>query len=307
MTKLILSIVPAFCVAVAAQTRPAGTVPTVLQVREDFDSGEYSQAIRGATRLLLMKSIPPADRHELLVLKAESHLRLGDSDLAGKAFDDAYAAATEGSAGAKDRAMAILVRRSKRNVYVPRAPPDGSVVESYPILDEQGRKLALRGLYADERSADASKLAAAVASDDVQGMLDGLDAILLLRDLELAASGADAESQATLTPLSGRAAEYMEEQLKQTGKRVEKLAKSANTKKKMGSAYRKRGLAAEEVQELRHDADTATRIVEAAQRFEIAKTPEPERFTQIRRDAQQLGKRIDAVLKSDYSGLYDRN
>ncbi len=289
------------------QSRPTDPAAAIAELRDLFSEEQYPQVIRGTNRLLGVKSTSANDRHALLELKAEAHLRLGDSAPAAKAFDEAAEAAPDEREAAMDRAMAILVRRSKKNVFRPSNSPDGSAVQSYSILEDDQRSAALRALYADERFASARGLAGTRDAVTVADLLKGLDVAIAVRNLELAANGSDAESQAEIKPLADRAEDILNDQLKVIDKRVEKLSKSANTKKKMGSHYRKRGLAEEEKRDLRKDAVECNQIADGAERFAAAISSASEDFEGIRRNAQQLVKRAEEVLTADYSAIYDRN
>ena len=311
MRFVTFSILMGCCTAALAQTRPADALPSTDELRRTFDERKYKDVVRNVAKILQLKGEAAAqyDRHELLVLKAESHLRLGDAEPAAKAFEDAAGAATDEPAAATDRAMALLARRAKQNFYRPRTTTPASAVaagEGLSILDPAGRKLALRALYDDERDAAKRRLQVPERAS-LADLVEVLDAAAPLRTIELGATGATGESDQVIEPLVDRAQKLMKDELKSMSARVEKLDKAANKKRKMGSAYRKRGLSAEEMAELHEIAQACERIRAAAQRFNDAFTSDAAKFSTIRTDAQELHERAEKVLSADYTGIYDRD
>jgi hypothetical protein len=260
------------------------------------------------SRLLASKTLAAPLRHELLYFKAESHLRLDSSEPAAKTYDEAAEIAPDEGLGATDVATALLIRRSKRNMYRCRFT-DGSPGETYSIIEDDSRKHALRALYADEKAASAKALQTAAAGDDLPVLWSSLQTAGTLRKLEIACTGGDAESKVTCKSLAERAEEIMKEKLKDMTDRVEKLQKDANKKKKMGSAYRKRGLAEQEKQQLRRDIEDCTALAQAARKLADAgpAVANSDDFAGIAGDANALARLAEEVLTADYSQIYDRN
>jgi hypothetical protein len=294
---------------VAAQTGPTDSTPSPDELRRMFDARQYRDVVRHAVKVLQLKGESAAayDRHDVLVLKAEAHLHLGDAEPAAKAFEEAAAAAPDEAAAAKHRATAQLARRAKQNVYKPRTPSSAvGAGEGLSLLDPVARKIALRALYDDERAAARKRLVAGERATLAE-LVAVLDAAAPIRTLELGATGAATESDQVLDPLSDRAHALMKDELKAMTSRVDKLDKAANKKRKMGSAYRKRGLAAEEIAELREIVLTCEHHRQAAQRFGDVVTSYAAKFTAIRSDAGELHERAQKVLSADYTGIYDRD
>jgi hypothetical protein len=293
-----------------AQTRPSEPPPPSMdELRRMFDARQYQDVVRHAVRVLALKGESAAqyDRHEMLVLKAESHLRLGDAEPAAKAFDDAAAAAKDEHAAALDRATALLARRSRQNIYKSKTTSSTlGAGERLSLLDPVGRKLALRALYEDERAASQKRLEVPPRAS-MNDLLAALDVAVPLRALELGATGASGEVDGLITPLCTRAHELMRDEVKSMSSRVDKLDKAANKKKKMGSAYRKRGLSAEEQGELRDVARACEQVGLAARQFADVAPANAERFTALRGDAQALHERATRVLNTDYTIIYDRD
>jgi hypothetical protein len=89
--------------------------------------------------------------------------------------------------------------------------------------------------------------------------------------------------------------------------RVEKLDKAANKKKKMGSAYRKRGLSADEQAELREVVRKCEQFATAVRPLADAAPSNAAKFATLRADAQALHEHATRVLSADYTLIYDRD
>ena len=127
-----------------AQTRPGEPPPPSMdELRRMFDAQQYQDVVRHVVKVLSLKESPAGyDRHELLRLKAESHLRLGDAEPAAKSFDDAAVVAKDEATAALDRATALLSRRARQNIYKPKTTSSAvGAGEGLPLLDPVGRKL----------------------------------------------------------------------------------------------------------------------------------------------------------------------
>ena len=71
--------------------------PTMAQVRETYDAGQYQPTLKSIAQCLALKG-PAADgydRYELLTLKGECLVRLKSLAYAADAFEDAHAAVPE--------------------------------------------------------------------------------------------------------------------------------------------------------------------------------------------------------------------
>ena len=294
-----------------AQTRPseAPPPPSIDELHRMFDARQYQDVVRHVVSIIARKGEAAAryDRHELLRLKGESHLRLGDAEPAAKAFEEAAAVATDEPSAALDRATALLARRARQNVYRPRSPsPAVSAGEGLSLLDPVGRKLALRALFDDERDAAQPRVSVPQRAP-LHALTVALESAAPLRTLELAATGAAEQTDEVLRPLCDRAGKLMRDELKMTSSRVEKLDKAANKKRKMGSAYRKRGLSSAEQAELREVLGLCEHFALASRRFQEAAPFDAATFAAIRTDAQTLHEHATKLLVADYTVIYDRD
>src|SRR5947207_2354312 len=98
-------------------TKPAGpsTRPASMQeIKSSYDTGDYRAVIRDVARGLALKgkAADEYDRHDLLLLRGESLLRLKETPAAATAFEQA----AKEAANEKDRndalAMSVLLGRT---------------------------------------------------------------------------------------------------------------------------------------------------------------------------------------------------
>jgi len=294
--------------AILAQTRPSESALPLDDVRVLFDAGEYQDVVRRTTKILALPadSLLPPDRHEALLLKAEAHLHLHQNSAAVGAFEAAVAVAPDDHARDLDRATILLIDRCKRSTFTPKSPGEASRPERIDILDSSSRKLAFEALFNDERAEIAPRIKQIAESTQLPPILETTDRLTLMRLLERAYSGSGTESDQMLEPLTKRAESLMKTEIKEMEKRVTAIDKAANKKKKMGSHYRKPGLAASDVKELQQYVQTCGQIVEAAKSLAGAMPDSAADFDELRLGAQELGTRAQTVLAADYSGNFDR-
>ena len=276
-------------------------------LRQLFRDGQYQRVVREAVKVLDLygEAAKLYDRHEVIVLKAESHLRLAQQDLAADGFDDAAAVAASPEAHDIDFATARLIRQSKRARYVPRT---GSLAGAeIDILEPDSRKKALIALFDDERAEAQSALDRAAESQRIAPLFDAVDRAAQLRQLERAARGDADESDKLLKSLSKRSRAMLSGEIKRVEKRVDQIGKSANKRKKFGSAYRKQGLAAPDPAELRELIKTCGQVCDAAVRMADSVSNDKDDFEAIKRDSAAAARHAQEVLTADYTGLYDRS
>lgn len=294
--------------AILAQTRPSDHALSLDDVRALLDAGKYQDVVRQTTKILGLPAdaLPPPDRHEALLLKAEAHLHLHQNSAAADAFEAAVAVAPDDHARDLDRATILLIDRCKRSTFTPKSPGEASRPERIDILDLSSRKLAFEALFNDERTEIAPRIKQIAESTQLPPILAAADQLTQMRLLERAYSGSGTESDQMLDPLAKRAESLMKSEIKEIDKRVTAIDKAANKKKKMGSHYRKPGLAASDVKELQQHVQTCGQMVEAATSLAGSMPDAAADFDEIRLDAQELGTRAQAVLAADYSGNFDR-
>jgi hypothetical protein len=293
---------------------PADPLPTIEDVQALYDKGEYNETLKGAARLLSLKgkAAEGVDRYALLMLRAESHLRLKATSGATTALAEAAKAAPDDESAAKARALAILVKRSKNLQFTPKVAAGGKAGSgAIDITDDERRADAFAALYAAERAALKSKVAAADKAKNLPPIAAAMKAAAALRDLELAATGKDADTRDTIDALVSRAHKLMARGLDEAAKRAEAIADRANqlveyTYRTNGGGTetrtRRRGLLAEDSRELKDLLETCRKVHGSAKELAegFADEDDAEQFADLQEQAEDVGLRVKDVMTDNY-------
>ena len=254
-----------------AQAAAPEALPTTDEMHQLFNEGKYKETLQKLSRVLALKggAGKAYDRHDLLVLKAETHLRQKESSAASTAFELAAKEAPDEKAKATDVASAMLVKRSRNLTFTPTAKkasaggaggPGGAgavaagagakagveggakagAAPSGPIdiTDPEKRKEAFAAMFAEQKQQVAPKLKAGTAAKSLPPLVEALQATGPLRTLELAATGEDAEAKAMVQDLSQRAQKMMGDALKQMTTAVTEIEAAANDYRPVATAVR---------------------------------------------------------------------
>jgi hypothetical protein len=291
------------------QTRPSNAF-SLDELRAAFDAGKYQETVKQATKILSLRGEEgyAYDKHEVMRLKAESHLRLGQNPLAIDAFREASELATDAESRDADRATVILIERCKRSSYIPKVPAKSGRPEGIDILEPASRTRAFESLLTDESAELEQKIALAKETDRLPPVIEAVDGIVRLGIIERATHESGADSNELLKPLAKRAESMTRDELKRIDDRVEDIFKSAEKRKKMGSSktYRKQGLAPTDAKELTELGQICVKLTEASTHLAEALPDDATKFDAHRMEAQRLAKRANEVLRADYSGNFDR-
>ncbi len=206
------------CVAYSAGPDP---LPTQKQITESYAAADYPKTLQMLSRVLALKgkAAEPYDRHALLLIKGETHLRMKATQPAIAAFAEASTAAPDGTAAAQDLATELLLR--KVNVGLTYQPKSKSKddktksLEPVSVLEPADRKKAIDLLYADERAAIEPKIAALKAQRAIPPVLEALPSLRNVRWLELASTGSDTNSKAMVADVLKNTQKLLESGLKE--------------------------------------------------------------------------------------------
>ena len=308
LLMLLLVLPPASGLSLA----PPDVAPTADEIRALYDKGEYNEALKQLSRVLALKgkAAEGVDRYELLMLRAESHLRLKATGAALPALEEAAQVATDPEAAAKARALAILVRRSKNLQYTPKGGggKGGGGAGPIDITDAERRPEAFEALYEGERAAAQPKVAAAEKGKTLPPIAAAMKAVVPLRDLELAATGKDEETADTLKELVERAHTLMAKGLDDMAKRTERISERANelvdyTVRRNGRTEvrtRRRGLDNRETRELKEVVQTCGKVIESCKELAEGFAEDDEPFVDLEDQARDVGERAHDVLTDNY-------
>ncbi len=167
---------------------------TLPEIQKDFDAADYRTALQKISKSLAANDPTPEDQYRLLMLKAESLLRLKERTYA----IDAYNAASRVPVAMKDaaaaKAMAVLISRSQGAYY----KPNNANGDSMNIVTSEKRKEAFKAAYEDLLAANQDKLKGALKENQLPPLLQLVPTLGDLFVLEQAATG---ETKNTTTQL----------------------------------------------------------------------------------------------------------
>ena len=209
---------------------PAGRFPTPEEIHKTFDAKDYAGTLERITRVLPLKGDAGKayDRYALLMLKGEAHLQLKQFKSAGDAFAAAAKETDEPEKAAVARATQRVVRESKAGRVQRRVPKRDAKLMSADLLDPDQRDNAFGIAYDDARAAAEPKVKAATRARTLEEIEAALKVLSELHDLELAATGGDAEHLATRQELHDRATKLIDRELERMQRDVVDIRDNAN-------------------------------------------------------------------------------
>jgi hypothetical protein len=308
-------------------SRPAAgaeALPTAAEIHELFDQGKYPQVLQKLQRVLILKgaAAKPYDRHDLLRLRGETQLRLKTPVPAAQSFAEAAEATDDAAAVAVDRATALLIKRSQQQAYTPKNNGKGKAPETIPIIEPESRKKAMAALFEDELTAAGPKLKSVADAKQLSVILDAVPFIRDLRSLELAATEKDERTKKVLGELGTHARELLAKAVKDEGKRVDDIEKTANETvqiqdygrdpKSNGrgttiqTEWKKRGLNRNDAGTLRDSLALMEKVAGACREMTDAIGDKSTDFAPVRADVEKVAKKADSVLNTDYTRRYTR-
>jgi hypothetical protein len=270
-----------------------------------FKDGDYQGVALKATRVLQIKgdAAKGYNRPKILMLKAESQLRLKQVSQALEALGAAAKEATDPKDAATATATELLVRKSPGLKYTIR-PKGGGKPETLDILDEAQRKQAMEALYADEAALAAPKIKAAENAKTMPAIIEALKTVSHLGALEQVATGSDEKTAASAKELGTHAQSLMTDAVRSIANDVQKLNLSANSVTRQsdgngGYIMVKRGLSPQDTRALRADVDTGGKIADAAK--ELATVTKVTSLAAVATDANKAVADAQRLLDTDFS------
>jgi hypothetical protein len=191
---------------------PAGKLPTQEEIHQLFDQNQQAQVLQKIAQVLALKgeAAKPYDRHDLLWLKAEAHLRLKAYDAAERAFVAAGWETDDPKLAALDLATSVLVRRSRAGQYQSTAKVNGKIPDTVSVIGQESRKLALQALFRDELAVDGPKITAVRDVLTLDPICQVAPLVTNLKVLEMGATGgSDDETRGLISELAKHAQDMM--------------------------------------------------------------------------------------------------
>ena len=321
MTRLSAKLLLILCMlSPCASAAPAAQAPDPAATADDakaaFEKGDYQETLKLLSRVLSIKgkAAQGIDRYPLLMMRAESYLKLKTTSLALESLTEAakVARAAQDDKGAADaRALITLVKRSKNLQYTPKVVVgERKALVPIDVTDMKKRPEALEALYAEEKALAKPLVQAADKSKSLVPVAKALKAVVAIKDLEMAATGNNSETADTVKDLVDRAHKLMARGLDDMTRRTERIAERANQTEQVarprldgGTDYvmRRRGITKEESNELKQTVDNCKRIVQSCKELTESFTDDAEPFEDLEDMAIDTGERAYEVLKDNYS------
>lgn len=265
---------------VAAPAVPSQTgLPSLQDVRKEFDAGSYRDVLRDLTRLRDSRewSSGLVDHYDLLMLRGQTFLRLKMPGPAQQAFAGAAKETRDKKKSAAAETLALLVKRSIALKYTPKPANKDDKPSAIDIVNPAGRKEALAALLKDEMKAAHAKLEAASQADSLVPILKAAPILAQLRKTELGVTGETAWTKDFAAGLAKHSHELMANALYVMHSRIDAIRVSARTMLPMYAAgraganfqgppngFRERGLDPNQLKELRNDIAACSKIPLAA-------------------------------------------
>lgn len=301
----------------SAAPKPGGEAPASIDdIRQLVSDGKHREALQKLSRVLALKGDAAGqyDRHELLRLKAESHLNIKDTAAAASAFAAAAKEAPDDAARAQDKASELVVKRSKNLQFTPKPAKKGGKTGPFDITTMESRKEAFAALLEEEKAAAGPALKNAKAAKSLPPIVDGLKKVGDLRMLELAATGADAEATKLIEGLAGQAHKLMDQAVQDMTSLVNDVERSANDVQPVAvpargpggrgsilyQSAKRRGLTTRDTQDLKRTIADLEKLVPIARDLAESVGEAGKQFEKVADDGETVGNQAQKVLTTDY-------
>lgn len=213
-----------------AQTRPAENqgpppLPTMDELRQMYDNGDYQAAIQQIARVLRLRgaAAQPYDRDQLLLLRGKTLLALDDSRAARRTFDEAQKSAQNDVAMTAHGFFALLAR-SKRSVYMKRSGDQAQI----NIADPKNLTAAFNAVLDDELPAFQKEAAVAAKANNLNPAIALVPKMLDLAGVEYASTGKCERVQEVGKEVGARARELIKNELDAQDQKVTAIERMAN-------------------------------------------------------------------------------
>ncbi|MGF1632681.1 MAG: hypothetical protein ACFCVE_02425 [Phycisphaerae bacterium] len=293
------------------------------QLEQLLAERDYAGVLRESSRVLALRGQAAAgyDRHAVLLLKAEAHLRQRQLRLAQRALEEAVTAAAdipEAAGGdlarAQSAALLELTKRALPAGYKPQVAGGGQGL--IPIDEPERRTEALTALFTDVRFDAEQQLAEAQKRGQIPAYLEAGAKLRFARQLELAATGQTALTDRSLERLvreldllTADALAKLENQATRISQeasefvRVERVI-NVGGQPVRDTVWRRRGLSTDHRNALKSIGTTTAKLVEAAGLLARELPAGGEAFDRLARDARRVNQLAETVHDADYGGSY---
>jgi hypothetical protein len=262
----IVGLTAALCLAATTLAAPRAQPDAITEARKTFDAGDYRQALREISKGLSLTAPEPTpdEKYQLLMLRGESLLRIGERAYAVNAFEAAANATADLQKAAVAKATAVLITLSSGPVY----QPTGGAGEPIPIVPPDSRTRAMHAAFGDQRDRHMPAIKRALEGDTLPPMLELVPRLGDMFVLELTSQGQATQTSQILQSFGEHARSLMGQELRRIRRRVASLDQLENSlieiERPWNSWLDRRGLRTAERDDLRQLTEYAERIRDAA-------------------------------------------
>jgi hypothetical protein len=318
ISSLTATLMPAQAQSVTTHPASSNALLTSDEVHALFESGQYSDAFKAVTRILLLTgpAAAPYNRHDMLMLKAECQIQvrqfagaIGSTETARKDAEQAHKTDDEMEA----QALEVLLQKSPNGAYT---PVTAAVKIPIKLMDRTKRKDAYAALYADLKEVFGRGVETAEKGSSLPPYLNTMKLEPPLRVIEKAATGATTETDGTVKDLADHSSKLVDATLTDMDTKVDKISEEANriiTEQSTvtGGAYRgvpmqsthKQGLTGNDAADLKNIENTCARIPDAMLIFIRAFPDQADDFKKLASKSKDVSSKADKTLNADYTTM----
>jgi hypothetical protein len=230
VTSIVLSVAFTISSLALGQTKPAENqgpppLPTMDELRQMYDDGDYQAAVQQIARVLRLRgaAAQPYDRDTLLLLRGKTLLALDDPRAAKRSFEEAQKSAQTDIAMTAHGYFTLL-SRSKLAVYTRRTGDHAQI----NFADPKNQVEAFNALLDDELPAFQNDAAAAAKANNLNPAIALVPKVLDLAGVEYAATGKCERVQPIAKDVGVHARELIKNELDAQDQKISAIEKMAN-------------------------------------------------------------------------------
>jgi hypothetical protein len=301
----------------AQQQKPADAkegpppLPTMDELHQMYDSGDYRTAVQQIARVMRLRGAPaqPYDRDALQLLRGQTLLAMEDPRAAKRAFEEAQKSA-QSDIAMRAHGYLALISRSKKAIYTKRTGDKAEI----NIADPKTQTDAFLAVLDDELPSFQSEATTAAKADNLNPSIALVPKLLDLAGVEYAATGKNERVQSIAKEVGEHARELIEKELTTQDQRITAIEKMANQLIDTGGYVRRgrggwwnsgvtrRGLVSDERESLYQLIEYLEKIEETAKRGQTgakAVQGDAEAWDAVTQHAQQVKAHAQSVLEAE--------
>jgi hypothetical protein len=230
MISIVVFVFAALAQPALAQNKPADTpgpppLPTMDELRQMYDDGDYQAAIQQIARVMRLRGAPadPYDRDALQLLRGKTLLAMDDPRAAKRAFEEAQKS-QQPDIAMTAHGYVTLLTRSKLSVYTKRSGDKAQI----SIADPKNQAAAFNALLDDELPAFQKEAAVASKADNLKPAIALVPKMLDLAGVDFAATGKCERVQPIATEVGVHARGLIQNELNAQDQKITAIENMAN-------------------------------------------------------------------------------